>query len=122
MDIRSSTAVASIALKLTINTRNEIVLTTLPVADLSLVSAQTRMIFPQIAFGGVYSTRLIFISNRLGVDRKNQFHKVRRRGHAGPDGRGNREPVLVPAFSRWRAAILPRQCSPSGKHHRGQSA
>ena len=62
MEIRSSIAVASITLKLTVNVRGDLVLTTLPVADLTTASTAPRLIFPQIAIGGAFSTRLIFIN------------------------------------------------------------
>jgi sugar lactone lactonase YvrE len=62
MEIRSSVEVASITLKLTVNPRGDLVLTTLPVADLTRLSSATTLIFPQIAIGGAFSTRLIFIS------------------------------------------------------------
>ena len=62
MEISSPTPVAPITLKLLSNSRSEYILTTLPVADLSRPPTATSVIFPQIAIGGGFSTRLIFIS------------------------------------------------------------
>lgn len=68
MEIRSSVAIVPITLKLTVNTRGDLVLTTLPVADLTRVSSAASLIFPQIAIGGEFSTRLIFINPRATTD------------------------------------------------------
>ncbi|MBI4474022.1 MAG: SMP-30/gluconolactonase/LRE family protein [Acidobacteria bacterium] len=62
MQIMSTAAVAPITLKLTTNTRGDFILTTLPVADLMRVSSEASLTFPQIAIGGGFSTRLIFIN------------------------------------------------------------
>jgi hypothetical protein len=61
VEISSSVPVAPITLKLTVNTRNQMILTTLPVADLNRPPAGTTAIFPQVAYGGGFSTNLIFI-------------------------------------------------------------
>ncbi len=62
MEIRSQSPLNPITLKLTINQKNEQILTTLPVADLSKPPSATDAVFPQIAIGGGFSTRLIFIN------------------------------------------------------------
>ncbi len=62
MEIQSTVAVAPITLKLTVNTRNDLVMTTLPVADLNRLSSAATLIFPQIAIGTNFSTRLVFIN------------------------------------------------------------
>ncbi len=62
IQIDSTTPMAAVTLKLTINQRQDLIYTTLPVADLNRVPAASQMIFPQIAIGGGFSTRLIFIS------------------------------------------------------------
>ncbi len=61
-EIRAQVPVVPITLKLTTNKRNDFLLTTLPVADLTVAPPQGIQVFPQIAFGGEYSTRLILIS------------------------------------------------------------
>src|SRR5262249_19768522 len=74
LEIRSTVAVALLTLKLTINSRNDLVLTTLPVADLSLTSPPVPIVFPQIAIGSGYSTRLVLINrdaNRAANGRLN---------------------------------------------------
>jgi sugar lactone lactonase YvrE len=67
MEITSDAALAAITLKLTENARGDLVYATLPVADLNNPPVSRLMIFPQMAFGGGFSTRLIFIS----VDKEN---------------------------------------------------
>ena len=62
MEIRSSVPVAPITLQLTINTRNELVLTTLPVSDLIRPSTASMVVFPEIAIGGGFETRFEFMS------------------------------------------------------------
>ncbi len=53
---------APITLKLTINSRLDQVLTTLPVADLNNPPTASSIVFPQIASGQGFSTRLILIN------------------------------------------------------------
>lgn len=62
MEISSTVPLVSITLKLTTNTRAETILTTLPVADLSRPPSSASVVFPQIAIGAGYSTRLLFIN------------------------------------------------------------
>ncbi len=62
MEISSATPVAPITLKQLSNERSDYILTTLPVADLTRLSSASSLIFPQIATGGGFSTRLIFIN------------------------------------------------------------
>ncbi len=62
MEIRSQSQVNPITLKLTANQRNEQALTTLPVADMTRPTTAGTAVFPQIALGGGFSTRLIFIN------------------------------------------------------------
>ncbi|MBM3789822.1 MAG: hypothetical protein FJW35_05665, partial [Acidobacteria bacterium] len=67
MEISTTTPVAPITLKLVINAREDLIYTTLPVADLSRPPAASSLILPQIAFGGEFSTRLVLIN----TDRSN---------------------------------------------------
>jgi sugar lactone lactonase YvrE len=62
LEIRSTAPIAPVTLKITINARDEMVLTTLPVADVTRAPANTAVIFPHAVFGGGFSTRLIFIN------------------------------------------------------------
>jgi hypothetical protein len=62
LEIGSTTPISPITLKLAVNARSETVLTTLPVADLAAPRTQTSAVFPQVAFGGGFSTRLIFVN------------------------------------------------------------
>jgi sugar lactone lactonase YvrE len=62
LEISSTVAVAPVTLKLTINARGDSVLSTLPVADLTRPPAASSIVFPQIAVGGGFTTRLVFIN------------------------------------------------------------
>ena len=62
LEISSSSPVAPITLKLAFNSRSDQILTTLPVADLSRLPSAPFAVFPQIAIGSGFSTRLIFIN------------------------------------------------------------
>ncbi len=62
MEINSPVPVAPITLKLVINQQNDLILTTLPVADLTRPPTATSVVFPHIAIGGGFSTRLICIN------------------------------------------------------------
>ncbi len=71
IEMEGNSAFVPISLKLTSNSRRESILTTLPVADLLDSSSTTRLVFPQMGFGGSvvgpFSTRLIFIAGDLGA-------------------------------------------------------
>lgn len=74
MEIRSSVPVVAIALKLTVNGRDDLVLTSLPVADLTRPSSASSLVFPHIAIGTEFSTRLIFLNtdpNSMATGRLN---------------------------------------------------
>ena len=62
LEIRSSIPIIPITLKLTINSRGDLVLTTLPVADMTLAPSNAPLVFPQIALDGGFTTRLILLS------------------------------------------------------------
>ena len=63
MEIQSTSPIVPITLKLTtVNTTNGLVLTTLPIADLNRPPEAPLLIFPQIAIGGGFSTRLILLN------------------------------------------------------------
>ena len=62
VEIQSSGAVAAVTLQLTINTLGEVVLTTLPVADLTRALIAGTVIFPQVVIGSGFSTRLVFVN------------------------------------------------------------
>jgi hypothetical protein len=62
LEIRSSVDVSAVTLKLTTNGTRDLVITTLPVADLTRASTATSLIFPHIAMGGGYSMRLVLIN------------------------------------------------------------
>ena len=62
LDIRSTYAVTAVTLKLTSNTRGDLLLTTLPVADLTQPPSSQPVVLPQIAIGGGFSTRIITLN------------------------------------------------------------
>ena len=62
VEIQTSVAVAAVTLQLTINTLGEVVLTTLPVADLTRPLTATTVVFPQVVIGSGFSTRLVFVN------------------------------------------------------------
>ena len=62
IEVSGSGPIVAVTLKITTNSRNEPVLTTLPVADLTQSSTTTKVVFPQIAVGGAFSTQLIFLN------------------------------------------------------------
>ncbi|MGI8785519.1 MAG: IPT/TIG domain-containing protein [Acidobacteriota bacterium] len=62
MEISSPVPIVPVTLKLTTNQRGDTILTTLPIADLVSPATAASFLFPHIAFGQGYSTRLIFIS------------------------------------------------------------
>ncbi|MDA2933791.1 hypothetical protein MYX82_05555 [Acidobacteria bacterium AH-259-D05] len=57
MEITSSIPIAPVTLKLTTNSRNQSILTTLPLADLTRAVTVSSLIFPQIGFGVVLHLR-----------------------------------------------------------------
>ncbi len=71
MEIRSDVPVAPVTLKLTTNARGQLILTTLPVADLTRPLSTSQLVFAQIGLGdfgnGSFATRLIFIDDRPGT-------------------------------------------------------
>ena len=66
VEIQSSVAVAAVTLQLTVNTLSEVVLTTLPVADLTRPLTAATVVFPQVVIGSGFSTRLVFVNGGTG--------------------------------------------------------
>ena len=62
MEIQSPVPVVPITLQLTVNTRGELVMTTLPVADLTQPSTASMMVFPHVVIGSGFETRLVFLN------------------------------------------------------------
>ena len=62
MEIRSINAIVPITLKLSTNTRNDLILTTLPAADLAMTTTAASLLFPHVALGGGFDTRLILLN------------------------------------------------------------
>ena len=71
IEIQSPVPVAPITLQLTINTRGELVMTTLPVADLTQPTTTSLVVFPHIVIGSGFETRLVFLNGEaagVGID------------------------------------------------------
>jgi hypothetical protein len=62
VEIRTSIPVAAVTLKLTVNVRGDLVLTTLPIADLTKISTSTQFVFQHLATGAGFTTRLVLIN------------------------------------------------------------
>ena len=62
IEIQSPVPVAPITLQLTVNTRGELVMTTLPVADLTQATTATILVFPHIVIGSGFESRLVFMN------------------------------------------------------------
>jgi YD repeat-containing protein len=62
LEITSNQPVSVLALRLTINQRQELLLTSTPVADLDRSAPTGSLAFPQIADGGGYRTTLVFMN------------------------------------------------------------
>ncbi len=65
LEIESPVPVVPITLMLTYNQRSDLILTTMPVADLTRPAGDKAIVFPQVAFGSGYETRLILISTEI---------------------------------------------------------
>jgi hypothetical protein len=61
IQVRSPEPIAAVTLKLTTNSRGDLVLTTLPVADATSPPSMQSIVFPHIAIGGGFSRRFIFL-------------------------------------------------------------
>ena len=62
IEIESTVPIVPITLQLTINSRGDLVLTTLPVADLAAPAISVETVFPQFVIGGGFSTRFVLIA------------------------------------------------------------
>ncbi len=62
LEIESDVLIVPITLKLTVNGRGDLILTTLPVADLTAPIDADLLVLPQVGVGLGFSTRLILIS------------------------------------------------------------
>jgi sugar lactone lactonase YvrE len=71
LEIASDQPVSVLAMRETINQRNEVLMTTTPVADLTKAppSGNTAIYFPQLADGGGYTTTLILLNTSGSIER-----------------------------------------------------
>jgi hypothetical protein len=68
LDIASDQPISVLALRLTRNQRNEALLTTTPIADMTRPPDDAALYFPQFADGGGYVTTLIFLNTSGEVE------------------------------------------------------
>ena len=125
IEVRSPSPIAAVTLKLTTNSRGELVLTTLPVADAVSPPTATSIVFPHIAIGGGFSTRLIFLhaDSSNPADGQLQFFQsdgslllVPLAGEEGSQLHTVSRPVKLAAS--FRATPRPSQASRSATRHR----
>ena len=88
MEIRSTSPIVPITLKLTINSRNDVILTTLPVTDLTQPVTATSLVFLQ-ALGNGFATYLILVNTNTmtGGQWQHNVPSIRRNATGGADGR-----------------------------------
>jgi sugar lactone lactonase YvrE len=111
MEISSNTAVSVLALKLTTNVREDLVLTALPVADLDHPTTAPFLVLPQIAAGGRFSTRIMFLNSERTEGIAGSLRMFQSNGDPMPLAFGSR------TLSEWRYEISQagaRQCFPGG--------
>jgi sugar lactone lactonase YvrE len=65
LELTAPVPIVPITLMLTTNPRDDFILTTMPVADLTRATGDKSVVFPQIAFGSGYETRLILINTEI---------------------------------------------------------
>ena len=75
VEIQSSVPVATVTLQLTINALGEVVLTTLPVADLTRPLTATKVVFPVVAIGRGFATRFVFLNGGTASNVEMRFSK-----------------------------------------------
>ena len=65
IEIESDQPIAPITLKLTVNVRGDLILTTLPIADIDQPPSGNRLVLAQVGFGEGFSSRFILIESAL---------------------------------------------------------
>ncbi len=68
LEISSDQPLSILALRQTINQRDETLFTTTPIADLTASLTNSSIYFPQFVDGGGYATTLIFLNTSLGLE------------------------------------------------------
>ncbi len=68
LEISSDRPLSILALRMTTNQRNEVLLTTTPIADLTKPATSDAVFFPQFADGGGYTTSLILLNASDGLE------------------------------------------------------
>ncbi len=68
LEIVSDQPVSILALRLAINQRGDVLITSTPIADLSMPPPANALAFPQIADGGGYQTTLILMNTANALE------------------------------------------------------
>ena len=68
LEITSSQPVSVLALRVTVNQRGDVFLTSTPVADLSKALTNTEVYFPQLVDGGGYTTTVILLNTSAATE------------------------------------------------------
>jgi sugar lactone lactonase YvrE len=80
LEIDAEQPVVPVTLKLTINARQDPILTTLPVADLERLPQDSPLVIPQVGFGLGFLTRLILLNGLTDATAVGQVHLRRSDG------------------------------------------
>src|SRR5262249_32945294 len=103
LDITSDQPLSVLALRLTINQRDQALLTTPPTADLTQPLGSRRLYFPQFVDGGGYVTKLILLNTSAASESGTiSFY----------DGKG--EPLIVKQAGGNASSSFPYSIQPGG--------
>ena len=80
LEINSDAPIVPVSLKLSTNQRRDLILTTLPFADLDLPASDQIKVLPQVAFGIGFSTRIFLINTQPASLQEGQIAFVRSDG------------------------------------------
>ena len=113
LEVTSTQLVVPVTLKLTTNSRGDAVLTTLPVADLTRPPTGEFAVFPRIALGGGFTTRLILLNSSTATVADGSF------AFFAPDG----SPLSVPMWAETASEFEYQLVSGGGRQfYPGNSA
>ena len=107
MEITSANAIHAVTLKFLINARGEPLLTTLPIADMTLPRGPGSVVFPQVAIGEGFSTRLILIKRKHTGRRSAVVLSFQRHGDAAPARGVDGEPLSLRNCRRRESLNVP---------------
>ena len=100
LEVSSTQLVVPVTLKLTTNSRGDAVLTTLPVADLTRPPTGGFAVFPHIALGGGFTTRLILLNSSTATAADGSFEFF------APDGGALSVPMWTETASEFEYQLV----------------